>query len=125
MTSQASARTVRLDDATRAQLDSLATASDRTISQLVRYALSTYFGPAGPPGMPTSTSPGDRDSANAGQLARHATLRLPPEMTAQVESYAVHHGSTFSDVVRHAVETWLDSDGPDALGAPAIIGGAT
>lgn len=109
--------TVRLDLATRERLDALAAASDRTLAQLARYALSAYFTlpdtPAPSPGLPE-----EREASGT----RHVTLRLPEQTSEEVAAYAASCAVTASDVIRHALSLWLDSDAPASLGAPAAAG---
>lgn len=109
------ARTVRLDASSRARLDALAEASDRTLNQLVRYALTAYFDAA--PACPTSGFREDQLEDGT----RQATLRLPQDLEALVEAHAGSCSVTFSDVVRDAVERWLASADPAALGAPSVV----
>lgn len=111
--SQQRARTVRLDPSDREKLDSLAVSSDRTISQLVRYALSAYFA-LDPVPTPVLGLPDDREEPST----RHATLRLPEDLENAVAEHAVSHSVTYSDVVRHAVSLWLAEADNAQLGAP-------
>jgi len=113
------ARTVRLDPAARDQLDKLAESSDRTFSQLVRYALNAYFA-LDPLPEPQQGLPEDREDPST----RHATLRLPVELDCAVSEHATKHGVTNSDVIRQAVNIWLKETNDRQLGSPTSGGAA-
>jgi len=72
--------------------------TDRTRSQLVRYALDTFFQNDGVP------------TAAISQLSEHISLRLPADITEQVVRYADTHNVSPSDVLRCAVDVYLDLD---------------
>lgn len=108
--------TVRLPADVRDRLDVLASTSDRTLAQLARYALTYYF-----------ASPAARmvHSLLDGTGTKHTSLRLPADLATQVDVFAGKHDVTTSDVIRHALTSWLDAADASTLGNPStVIGGA-
>ena len=108
------ARTVRLDVPTHERLDALASDSDRTLAQLLRYALNVYFANDVPPPAPQGLPDDAREDGT-----RHVALRLEPDLVSKIEAHALTSSSTHSDVIRHAVALWLDQVDPGILGEPA------
>jgi predicted transcriptional regulator len=102
--------TVRLEPATRERLDELATTSDRTLAQLIRYALTTYFD-----STVTSCISGKEDSTSS----RHTSVRIPVLLADKVDAAAKNFSVTASDVIRDALANWLASTQPQTLGVPA------
>lgn len=107
---------VRLDPAVRTRLDDLATSSDRTLAQLIRYAVTDLLAA---PDKVAALHAGDTFEA-AG--TRHATVRLPAELADAVDALAARAQATTSDVLRTAVDRWLTRTDPQHLGAPTVGG---
>lgn len=103
--------TVRLDPAQRDRLDALAATSDRTLAQLVRYALTAYF-----EAPLTCPAPGRADSD---ETSRHLAVRIPTFLADQVDAHAKSCNVTASDVLRDAIAGWIARADTDTLGAPA------
>lgn len=102
--------TVRLDAPIRERLDALASASDRTLAQLARYALTAYF----ESGM-TALSPSSDDVSNT---RKHVSLRLPAALSANLDSVAQANQTTASDILRQALAWWVETADPAHLGVP-------
>lgn len=113
-TSRTRQTTVRLSAATYDRLRALAVASDRQVSQLVRYALLDYL-PDDPNDTPVSIfSNGRLDSTN-----KHLSVRLPEVLADAVDEAARRSSATASDIIREAIETWLPTASAATLGTPA------
>lgn len=98
--------TVRLDAATREAYNALARTSDRTIAQLLRYAVKAFLEL---PDMPvTRDVPTD---------STHTSVRLNADLHPGVMAAAVAHGVTSSDVLRAAAAWWLTTPQPATLGS--------
>jgi predicted transcriptional regulator len=82
-------------------------ATDRTRSQLVRYALATYIS--------TKSEP----TAAVSILSEHISLRLPEGIDKEVQTYASRFDVSSSDVIRCAIDTYLNVDNKN-LGQGAI-----
>jgi predicted transcriptional regulator len=104
--------TVRLEPATRDHLDVLASTSDRTLAQLIRYALTAYFD-----GASVSPTVRETDESNS---SRHTSVRIPTALAQKVEDLAKASRVTSSDVIRTAIGIWLKATSPEVLGAPAV-----
>jgi predicted DNA-binding protein len=104
--------TVRLDPAHREHLDALAATSDRTLAQLVRYALTAYF-----ESNPTCPVPG---RAETDETSRHLAVRITTILADQVEAHAKACNVTTSDVIRDAISVWITNANTDNLGTPAV-----
>jgi predicted transcriptional regulator len=104
--------TVRLEPATRDRLDVLASTSDRTLAQLIRYALTAYFD-----GASVSPTVRETDESNS---SRHTSVRIPAALVQKVEDLAKASRVTSSDVIRTAIGIWLKATSPEVLGAPAV-----
>lgn len=107
--------TVRLEPDVRDRLDALARTSDRSIAQLTRYALTSYFA-----GSDVPANPGE-DTASM----KHTTVRLPISLADQVDLAASRMDSTPSAVIRSALAVWLNAADLSTLGAPAVTIGGT
>lgn len=107
--------TVRLDAPIRERLDELAAASDRTLAQLARYALTSYFDSETAP-KPTT---GDDAIANT---RKHVSLRLPAALSSTVDAVAQANNVTASDVLRQALGWWIETANPAHLGMPGSAG---
>lgn len=103
--------TVRLDPVIRVRLEELATASDRSLSQLIRYALAYFFAT---PGLLI-----EADLADTSGPGHHTTLRLPDQLWSSVEAAAEAAAVSTSDVIRSALRSWLASGEHETLGFPA------
>lgn len=113
--------TVRLSGQIRDRLDNLAKSSDRTLAQLARYALTNYF--QSQHALPISLTLQAED-VNEVPGTRHTSLRLPSELSAQVEEHANNLQATSSDIIRHALILWLEETDASVLGAPTAKVGA-
>lgn len=102
--------TVRLDAPIRERLDALASASDRTLAQLARYALTAYF-ESGITSLPVIND----DTVNT---RKHVSLRLPATLSANLDSVAQSNQTTASDVLRQALAWWVETADPAHLGMP-------
>lgn len=102
--------TVRLDAPIRERLDALASASDRTLAQLARYALTAYF-ESGITSLPVIND----DTINT---RKHVSLRLPATLSANLDSVAQSNQTTASDVLRQALAWWVETADPAHLGMP-------
>jgi len=103
--------TVRLDAPIRERLDALASASDRTLAQLARYALTAYFDSGSTTSLPANTE----ETANT---RKHVSLRLPAALSANLEAVAQTNQTTASDVLRQALGWWVETADPAHLGMP-------
>jgi predicted transcriptional regulator len=90
---------VRFDPATRRDLDTLATATDRTLSQLVRYAV-TWSASA-------PTAPSAPDTRPVDGPAQQVRVRFDPALLAVLDTRVEHTGTDRSAVIRSAVRAWL------------------
>lgn len=119
ITSTSSSRlvTVRLDAPVREQLDSLASASDRTLAQLARYALTAYFD------NEISPIPAPLDEG-ASNTRKHVSLRIPSGLSDTLDKYSQGKGVTASDVLRHALAWWLENADTAHLGMPGSVAGS-
>jgi predicted DNA-binding protein len=128
-------RSIRLEPSSRAQLDSLANASERTLAQLGRYALKAYLeAPTAPRGLKTgvvsdgasveanqsSTEKIESHEAPEGNL-QAMTLRIPVEYDDKIELLATTYVTTYSEIVREALTRWLASADPVRLGSPSAV----
>ena len=95
--------TVRVTSLTHQRLDDLMTRTDRSRSQLVRYALRHFFGSDATPQATTTT------------LSEHISLRLPTDIADQVAQVALDNDVAPSDVIRCAIDAFLDNE-PSSLG---------
>jgi predicted DNA-binding protein len=101
---------IRLSPTTRDRLDRVSTDADRPLAQIVRYAVIALLANTAPLGpLPDRTV----DST------RHLGVRLPSPLYDQVVKTARRHHGTPSDILRLAIEQWLATSAPDALGRPA------
>jgi hypothetical protein len=116
--------TVRLDSGVRSQFDALAASSERTLAQLLRFAVSSYLktspAAAPTPSSPTSPSPaGLTQPATEPATYRHTSVRLDAATAATITARAGATGTTASDILRAAAAWWITTADPAALGAPA------
>lgn len=102
--------TVRLDSTVRDRFDALAASSDRTLAQLVRYAVEAYL---------AAPAQDRSEIAEDATVTRHTSLRLPAALACAVDAYAARENLTPSDVLRRAMAAWLDTPAPALLGSPA------
>jgi predicted transcriptional regulator len=100
--------TVRLDPAVRERLDALAATSDRSLAQLVRYALTS-------PGVTVTAT---ACSSEPGTSGVHTTVRIPAPLAQTIDAQAAQFGVTASDVIRASLASWVVTADPAALGAP-------
>lgn len=103
--------TVRLPRDTRRRLNIIARDTDRTLAQLVRYALVSFFD------QPPASLP-----LEDGERSQHLGVRIPVDLADQVAAYAAARKATPSDVIRYAIDRWLASDPTAALGRPHVEG---
>lgn len=106
--------TVRFEPTVRSKLDEIASTSDRTLAQLVRYALTSYFETERVCASTVSINDGENGS-------RHTALRISEDLAIKVETLAAKCNVTVSDVIRDAVNVWLSTDSMDSLGSPALV----
>lgn len=107
---------VRFKPSMRDKLDHIALTSDRTIAQLVRYALIAYFEVERVCVIDNTSN--EKDSAS-----RHTALRLPEDIALKVEALSSKCDVTFSDVIRDAVNVWLTQYNLEHLGSPSTSEG--
>lgn len=100
--------TVRVTSLTHQRLSALMSSSDRSRSQLVRYALTHYFASNNAPKATVTT------------LSEHISLRLPSDIVEQVVRMAVNNEVAPSDVIRCAIDLYLDSE-PAHLGQGVMV----
>lgn len=105
---------VRLGADDRNILDELADASDRTRTQLVRYALTAYLD-ATTTGTATGTA---TEPPTEPETTRHTALRLPADLADRVAAVAEARNWTPSEILRAAVTWWIAAGNVAALGAP-------
>jgi predicted transcriptional regulator len=114
VTSSSRLVTVRLDAPIRERLDALTAASDRTLAQLARYALTAYFEnnvPFLPPVVDETSN-----------TRKHVSLRLPSALSLNLDAVAQSNNTTASDVLRQALGWWLETADPAHLGVPGAAG---
>lgn len=104
--------TVRLDSVTRDRLDEVALHSDRSLAQLVRYALVAYFELSPTPVLV-------RDDADDAVMPRHMAVRIPDALAEQVDGRATVGAVSASEVIRCAIGVWLATADRAVLGSPA------
>lgn len=110
--------TVRLDPGVRLRLDELAAASDRTLAQLIRYALTAYLDlPAQPARLSVAAVPAGSDSD---AVTRHTALRVPEALAVRLDEYSAAQELSASEVIRQALAFWLSSTDTQALGFPGV-----
>lgn len=114
VTSSSRLITVRLDAPIRERLDALTAASDRTLAQLARYALTAYF-ENNVPFLPQVVD-------EASSTRKHVSLRLPATLASNLESVAQINDTTASDVLRQALAWWVETADPAHLGVPGAAG---
>lgn len=114
---------VRVDPHTRAALDQIAATSERTLSQLVRYATMWWLAdpdrtcPA--PQVTTETASGTARAAAGGSAkAEFINVRFTVADMAAIRSVGASTGLGRGSVVRCAVRAWLASGDLGALGDP-------
>lgn len=111
-TTQQQSFNVRFDTDTRERLDAIAAQSDRTLSQLVRYA--THWWLASEDRVCPLHTVSDADGG------RYVNVRYTDEVMAQIAVATVAMGISKAGVIRCAVRAWLTIATPDALGHPAL-----
>lgn len=89
---------LRLTYPTNIRLSELMSRTDRTRTQIVRYALAYY--------LPSGMVPQAAISA----LTEHISLRLPADILTEVQTFANQHQVAPSDVIRCAIDAYLDQD---------------
>ncbi len=105
--------TVRLSSATRHALNDLAERSDRTLSQLARYAIAAYS-----PNAKNSPISSTHCHLTPEDDAKPLGMRLPSSIMDDVEKMALKYDVTPSSIIRVALDTWLTTSGPRELGTP-------
>lgn len=105
--------TVRLSSATRAQLNDIAETSDRTLSQLIRYAILSYS--PSPTHSPTAS---EHCHLQPTDDAKPLGVRLPANVLAKVEEIAQEYAVTPSSIIRVSLDSWLKTANADTLGQP-------
>lgn len=108
--------TVRLDPGIRLRLDELAAVSDRTLAQLIRYALTSYLDLPVPPPIIVSAATVDElpDSVTG-----HTAVRVPEALAQRLDAYSTAQGLSASEVIRQSLAFWLSNTNPQALGVPS------
>ena len=101
--------TVRLDATVRGQFDRLATSSDRTLAQLLRYAVSAYL---------EQTPASSTISGDVPAESRHTSIRLSQDLHTRAQARAMLAGVTVSDVLRAAAAWWMTTANQVNLGTP-------
>lgn len=108
--------TVRFEPEVRDKLDHIALTSDRTLAQLIRYAITAYFETSQK--CNKTVFKNNEDTTGT----RHTALRLPEELYVKCETLASKNGFTVSDVIRDAVNLWLEQYNLENLGTPTLEG---
>jgi predicted transcriptional regulator len=108
--------TVRLSSSTRSQLNTLAETSDRTLSQLIRYAITAYSPETQ---RPPSSSKHCHLTPQDG--ATPLGVRLPSKVLTHLEAIAQTYSVTPSSVIRAALDEWLLVADPENLGKPVDL----
>lgn len=108
--------TVRFDPEVRKKLDHIALTSDRTLAQLIRYAVTSYFETSQQCSKTVFNNNNDTNGT------RHTALRIPEELHQKCETLAEKSNVTVSDVIRDAVNIWLEQYNLENLGTPTIEG---
>lgn len=101
--------TVRIPPQVRQDIDRLSALSDRTVAQLVRYAVEDYLHADM---VPSAEAEGEVD------MPTHLVFRLPQSFVDAVENVAREHGTTPSVVIRAALTRWLTTADEHTLGMP-------
>lgn len=111
---------IRLDPTLRAQLNSVATQTDRQLSQLIRYAIADYLAldPMPSPLKFHPSEPAEGSMSVPDLETPGLTFRLPEASSEALEAHAKANEVTISDVVRQALILWLDNVNIDNLGIP-------
>lgn len=103
---------VRFDSHTREALDVLAARSERTISQLVRYA-TLWWLETEERACPLHTV---NDSVGNG---RYVNVRYSPEVLVAISAAAAEMSISQAGVIRCAVRAWVPRASASALGEPS------
>ena len=104
---------VRLDPGIRASLNELATGSDRSVSQLVRYALTQFLLRKD---LVEVTS-----TVTEHETLCHTAVRVPEALGAQLDLVAAEYQVATSTVIRAALDTWLGQGPSEVLGYPVTV----
>lgn len=117
--------TFRLDTATKEKVDAIAASSQRTLAQLILFALIAYFRVhpiASLDGNILSPSPNDfksEEDSGIGIGSKNLTLRLPEDLSGLLDAYSQASGATRSEIIRQAIADWLIASEDQDLGHPA------
>jgi Arc/MetJ-type ribon-helix-helix transcriptional regulator len=103
---------VRFDEPTRFALEVVAIAQDRTLTQLVRYAMTWWINTPLETQRSRTVSPTDSTALDG----QHVNVRLPVVLLDQLDLRAnITDGTDRSTVIRAAVRAWLRADHVPAL----------
>lgn len=108
---------VRFDEPTRAALELVATATDRTLTQLVRYAVTWWITQ---PANTRQARENNLGSSPAG-LGRPVNVRMPVRLLIELDQQATTNGINGTDrsnTIRTAVRTWLRAGAAPTMTAP-------
>lgn len=102
---------IRVDEETKTRLEEIALHSDRSITQLCRYAISSYI-------LTSAPILGDATNADDPRLTEVIGIRLPIDVIDELP-HDTTEGS-LSTLLRSILSWWLNNADFDQLGGPSV-----